>query len=67
MGLGYDIFRKLHDGSPIWIMQASTLQDAKQNVKALLASSPADYFIRDATTGEVIDLSDGLGLQNLDR
>jgi hypothetical protein len=67
MSLGYDIFRKLPDGSPIWIMQAATLEEARENVRALLASSAADYFIRDAATGEVIHLSGSLGLQNSDR
>jgi hypothetical protein len=62
MGLGYDIFRKLRDGSPIWIMQAATLEDAKKGVQALLAAGPADYFIRDASSGEVLDLSDSLAL-----
>jgi len=62
MGLGYDIFKKLRDGSPIWIMQAATLEDAKKGLQALLAAGPADYFIRDASSGEVLDLSDSLAL-----
>jgi hypothetical protein len=67
VGLGYDIFRRLHDGSPIWVMQAASLEDAKKHVYALLAAGPADYFIRDAFGGEVIDLSDSLGLHSSDR
>ena len=30
MNLGYDIFKKLDDGSPLWVMQVATLEDAKK-------------------------------------
>ncbi len=53
MGLGYDIFKKLHDGSPLWVTQAATLEEAKRHLETLAGSARAEYFIRDATTGEV--------------
>jgi hypothetical protein len=58
MGLGYDIFKKLQDGSPIWIMQAATLEDARNQVKALLSAESGEYFIRNASTGEVLASTD---------
>jgi hypothetical protein len=54
MALGYDIFKKLDDGSPLWIGQIATLDDAKKKLQALVRATPAEYFIRDAATGEVI-------------
>jgi hypothetical protein len=54
MGLGYDIFKKLGDGSPLWIVQVASLDDAKQKLEALVRALPAEYFIRDASTGQVI-------------
>ncbi|MGH9682818.1 MAG: hypothetical protein ACRD4S_04305 [Candidatus Acidiferrales bacterium] len=54
MALGYDIFRKLDDGSPIWMGEAPNLDAAKKKAETLIRAKPAEYFIRDASTGEVI-------------
>jgi hypothetical protein len=54
MDLGYDIFRKLDDGTPLWIQQVGTLDDGKKCVQTLINASPGEYFIRDASTGEII-------------
>ena len=54
MGFGYDIFKKLHDGSPIWVMQASTVEDARNHLEALISVEHAEYFIRNAATGAVL-------------
>jgi hypothetical protein len=54
MNLGYDIFRKLDDGTPLWIKQVATLDDGKRSLDALVSASPAEYFIRDASTGEIV-------------
>jgi hypothetical protein len=54
MNLGYDIFKKLDDGSPLWIMQVATIDDAKKDIEDLIYTMPAEYFIRDASTGEVV-------------
>lgn len=61
MNLGYDIFKKLDDGSPLWIMQIATLEEAKQQLTALVAANPAEHFIRDASNGEIVARS-GPGL-----
>ncbi len=55
MSLGYDIFRKLGDGSPLWMGQAATLAEAKEKVMTLLRTVPARYFLRDANTGQLIE------------
>ena len=54
MDLGYDIFRKLDDGTPLWIKQVATLDDGKKHLDALMSAAPAEYFIRDASTGEIV-------------
>jgi hypothetical protein len=54
MNLGYDIFKKLEDGSPMWVMQVATIEEARKNLASLLSKTPAEYFIRDASTGLVI-------------
>jgi hypothetical protein len=54
MKLGYDIFRLLDDGSPIWIAHVQTRAQAEQKVVSLRRSIPAQYFLRDAETGAMI-------------
>jgi len=59
MKLGYDIFRQLDDGSPIWIANVQTRAQAEQRVLLLRRSVPAPYFLRNAETGAVIDSEPG--------
>jgi hypothetical protein len=54
MTLGYDIFRKLDDGSPLWIADVASLNEAKEKTELLFSQSSAAYFIRDASTGNVV-------------
>ena len=54
MKLGYDIFRQLDDGSPIWIANVQTRTQAEQRLALLRRSAPARYFLRNAETGVVI-------------
>jgi len=54
MDFGYDIFRKLDDGAPLWIKQVATLDEAKLSLEALFSNTPGEYFIRDASKGEII-------------
>ena len=53
MDLGFDIFRTLDDGTPLWIQQVPTLEEGKKHVEALISATPGEYFIRDASTGEI--------------
>jgi hypothetical protein len=53
MSLGFDIFKKLQDGSPVWVTQVSTLREARETLAALVHDSPGEFFARDAVTGEV--------------
>ncbi|MCU1241900.1 MAG: hypothetical protein JWO71_2626 [Candidatus Acidoferrum typicum] len=55
MKLGYDIFQKLDDGSPLWIANVQTRAQALQKVALLRRSAAARYFVRDAETGVVIN------------
>ena len=52
--LGFDIFRKMEDGHPLWIAEAAILEKAKTQLHALASKAPGEYFIRDASTGEVV-------------
>jgi hypothetical protein len=54
MDLGFDIFRTLNDGTPLWIKQVPTLDDGRKSLDALLSAAPAEYFVRDASTGEIV-------------
>jgi hypothetical protein len=54
MDLGFDIFRTLDDGTPLWIKQVATLDDGKKQLEALVSAEPAEYFVRDASTGEIV-------------
>jgi hypothetical protein len=54
MNLGFDIFRTLEDGTPLWIKQVSTLEDGRKHIAELISATPAEYFIRDASTGEIV-------------
>jgi hypothetical protein len=60
MNLGFDIFRQLDDGSPIWVANVQTRAQAERELASLLRSAPARYFVRDAETGKVIS-DTGLG------
>lgn len=52
--LGYDIFRKMEDGSAIWMGATATLEEAKRKLDVLRAAKPGAYFVRDAATGEIV-------------
>jgi|HubBroStandDraft_2_1064218.scaffolds.fasta_scaffold79608_4 hypothetical protein len=54
MRLGFDIFRRLDDGSPLWVAQVSSIADAQARLEALRQFSPGRYFVRDAETGQYI-------------
>lgn len=54
MDLGYDIFRELSDGNPLWIGQATTLKEAQDKLDTLTCALPAKYFIRDATSATIV-------------
>jgi hypothetical protein len=54
MGLGYDIFRELGDGSPLWVTHAPSLKEAKDKLDTLARTLPAAYFIRDAANAKIV-------------
>lgn len=63
MGLGYDVFRKLEDGSAIWVGATATLDQAKKLLAELGSSAAAHYFVRDATTGRIVASTDSGNLE----
>ena len=54
MYLGYDIFRELGDGSPLWVTHAPNLKEAKEKLDTLARTLPAEYFIRDAANAKIV-------------
>ena len=54
MDLGFDIFRTLDDGTPLWVQQVATLDDGRKSLDGLISAAPAEYFIRDASPGEIV-------------
>jgi hypothetical protein len=54
MDLGYDIFRELGDGSPLWVTHAPSLKEARDKLDTLVRTLPAEYFIRDATNAKIV-------------
>ena len=43
--MGYDIFKKLRDGSSIWIMQAATLEDAKKKGPQIITRHGSEHAV----------------------
>ena len=54
MKLGFDIFRRLDDGDPLWLDQADSLDAARKKLASLREFAPGNYFVRDAETGQTI-------------
>jgi len=54
MDLGFDIFRTLDDGTPLWMKQVATLEEGKNSLDELMSVTPAEYFIRDASSGAIV-------------
>ena len=61
MKLGYDIFRQLDDGSPIWIANVPTRAQAQQQMAILRSSTPSRYFVFYAEAGVITDSEPGTG------
>ena len=53
MGPGYDIFRELENGEVLWVGCAKDLDDAKKLV-AQVSATASRYFVRSASTGEIV-------------
>ncbi len=50
-----DIFSVPSDGKPIWIRECAGLQQAREIMQQIAASSPGEYFIFHVPTGAVIE------------
>ena len=55
MRLGFEIFRRMEDGTLLWIAYAESLSEAEHKLSSLRRSAPARYFLRDAESGAVTD------------
>lgn len=50
----FDIFKRLPDGHPIWVKTVDGLEEAKNQLARLVASSPGEYFIYCARNGRIV-------------
>jgi hypothetical protein len=50
----FDILRRHHDGSLLWLEAAADLKVAKSRLQQLCASSPGDYFVFDQGSQQVV-------------
>jgi hypothetical protein len=53
----FDLFLKLPDGQPIWIKAVEKLEDARSELAQMAAQSPGNYFIFNASNGQLISNS----------
>jgi hypothetical protein len=56
MDAKFDIFKKLPDGHPLWVKAVEGLEEAKNQLARLIASSPGEYFIYSACRGCVVQV-----------
>ena len=54
MSAKFDIFLRLPDGHPIWIRAVESLEEAKRQLILLNNSTPGEYFIFNALSGQVV-------------
>lgn len=54
MDAKFDIFKKLPDGHPLWVKAVDGLEEAKNQLARLAASSPGEYFIYSVRKGCVV-------------
>lgn len=52
----YDIFRRLPDGSPVWIEAVQTVEAARVRLASLLEAQPGDYFIYDLVHNKIVEI-----------
>ena len=50
----YDILRRHHDGSFIWMEAASELSHAKDRLQQLYAAMPGEYFVFDQKSQQIV-------------
>jgi hypothetical protein len=61
MDAKFDIFKKLPDGHPMWVKAVDGLEEAKNQLSRLAASSPGEYFIYSVRQGCVVQERMGVG------
>jgi hypothetical protein len=53
MVFGYDIFRRLHDGSAMWVATVPNLDEAEKEIQKLARESRDGCFTRNAANGQI--------------
>ena len=50
----FDLFLRLPDGQPVWIKAVEKLEDARNELAQMAAHAPGNYFIFNASNGQLI-------------
>jgi hypothetical protein len=50
----FDILRRHHDGSLLWLEATADIRTAKTRLQQLSASSPGDYFVFDQASQQIV-------------
>ena len=50
----FDILRRHHDGSFLWLEAAADIQMAKTRLRHLCANCPGDYFVFDQGSQQIV-------------
>ncbi|HTZ49707.1 MAG TPA: hypothetical protein VMH20_19105 [Verrucomicrobiae bacterium] len=50
----FDLFMRLPDGQPIWIKAVERLEEARKELAQMAERTPGNYFIFNASNGQLI-------------
>lgn len=50
----FDLFMRLPDGQPVWIKAVEKLEDARSELAQMAAHTPGNYFIFNASNGQLV-------------
>lgn len=54
MDTKFDIFLRLPDGQPVWVRAVVGIGQALSEMETLMRDTPAEYFLFNSRTGEII-------------
>ena len=60
----YSLFKKLGDGSPIWICDADHLGDVVAKMRELASQSGLEHFVHDFRFGTIVATSRDVGVED---
>jgi hypothetical protein len=55
----FDIFKRLRDGTSLWILAVETLEEARNRMNRLVVVAPGDYLIYSQERGLIVERISG--------